>query len=147
LHYLQEVVKEAREQRANRKLDPKVEFGATLTVPEQILSPEDLAIAGKLARLKITTSANPELKNAFELQIEAPKSKSQNGALTAEARARLSKEIAALERNIENTMRQLADPIFTSKAPEKVVAGMREKLASYQAQLEKNRRLLESPEA
>jgi valyl-tRNA synthetase len=138
---LQQIVRSNREQRVNRKLDPKAEFAATLKLRQDTFRREDLVIAAKLAHLKLETFIEPKLTDAFEIQIQAPVV-----ALTPEARARIAKENATLERSIENTTRQLNDPAFTGKAPEKVVAGMRQKLIDYQAQLEKNRKLLESAE-
>jgi len=67
----------------------------------------------------------------------------ENGVLSAEACNRIEKENAGLERAIANSERQLADPVFLSKAPEKVVTGIRAKLADYQLQYQKNKRLLE----
>ena len=57
---------------------------------------------------------------------------------------RISKEIESLERLIENSKRQLGDETFVSKAPEKVVATLRAKLADYEEQLAKNKKLLEN---
>ena len=50
----------------------------------------------------------------------------------------------SFERLIENSNRQLNDETFLSKAPEKVVATLRAKLADYQEQLTKNKKLLEN---
>jgi len=68
---------------------------------------------------------------------------SSNGAGSEEARTRLRKEIANLHKVIDSSERQLADETFLSKAPEKVVNGMRAKLAEYKTQLKKNENLLE----
>ncbi len=57
-------------------------------------------------------------------------------------RARLEKENEGLEKQIANLQRQLNDDNFLAKAPEKIVAGMREKKAGYEAQLAKNRAAL-----
>jgi len=57
-------------------------------------------------------------------------------------RARLEKENEQLEKQIANLHRQLTDDNFLAKAPEKIVAGMREKKAAYEAQLAKNRAAL-----
>jgi valyl-tRNA synthetase len=54
-------------------------------------------------------------------------------------RKRLIKEIEQLEKNIANSERQLGDEKFLSRAPEHVVAQIREKLGEYKAQLEKSR--------
>jgi valyl-tRNA synthetase len=57
-------------------------------------------------------------------------------------RARLEKENAELEKQIASLERQFADQESLAKKPEKVVAGMREKKAAYEAQLAKNRAAL-----
>jgi valyl-tRNA synthetase len=49
----------------------------------------------------------------------------------------------SFERLILSSNRQLSDETFLSKAPEKVVASVRAKLAEYQEQLAKNKKLLE----
>lgn len=140
---LQDVVKEAREQRASRQLDVKAELPATLKMKGEGFGEADLGLIGKLTRLRLQQQANQGIETAFELGIEAPVQDGASGGLSPEARVRLEKENANLEKTIANTERQLGDATFTSKAPERIVNGMREKLAGYQAQLEKNRRLLE----
>ena len=147
---LQQIVNAARELRADHKLDPKSTFTATLYLKTFTFDAEDLRIIAALTKLDITNSSGsldetrglirstPE----FDLQIHAPEAV-QNGAATPEARARISKEIAILEKNIENSKRQLSDPTFLSRAPENVIANLRTKLGGYEAQLEKNRNLLE----
>ncbi|MSV31538.1 MAG: hypothetical protein EXQ57_03365, partial [Bryobacterales bacterium] len=57
-------------------------------------------------------------------------------------RDRLVKEIANLELVIANSEKQLSNADFLKKAPEKVLATIREKLADYQAQLDKSREAL-----
>jgi len=49
----------------------------------------------------------------------------------------MEKELAQLEKNIANSERQLADPVFLGRAPEKVINGLRAKLAEYKAQYQK----------
>jgi valyl-tRNA synthetase len=140
---LRDVVKGAREQRAGRKLDLKTEFPTVLKLKTHSFSAEDLALISKLTRLSLKQEPGPDLETAFELRIEA-KTAGEDGALSADARARIEKENVTLQRNIDNTSRQLNDPTFTGKAPEHIVTGMREKLAAYQAQLENNRKSLEA---
>ncbi|MBX5497224.1 MAG: valine--tRNA ligase, partial [Bryobacteraceae bacterium] len=75
---------------------------------------------------------------AFDLVLKVP-------VAQAEAqRKRLEKEIQRLEKVIASSHRQLGDETFISKAPPKVVEGIRDKLAEYEAQLAKNRAALES---
>ena len=57
--------------------------------------------------------------------------------------ARIEKEITNLEKVIESSNRQLSDDTFLGKAPAKVVETVRAKLSDYQAQLAKNKKLLE----
>ena len=57
-------------------------------------------------------------------------------------REKIAKEIAELEKVIANSERQLSNEAFIAKAPEKIVAGMRQKQAEYEAQLAKLRAAL-----
>ena len=142
---LQQIITEAREQRTSRKLDPKAVLDATLIVRNHQFSDEDLPIISKLSRLTIKQAVARDLKDAFELEIQAPAAE-QEASLTPEARTRIEKETADLEKIVANSHRQLDNPAFVNKAPEKVIATMRAKLAEYQAQIEKNRRRLEGLE-
>jgi valyl-tRNA synthetase len=108
-----------------------------------------MAAIETIARLTITLASgapqpggllrsNPE----FDLRLEA-QAQTANGAGSNEMQARLQKEIVSLEKVIDSSERQLADATFLSKAPDKIVNGMRAKLVDYRAQLKKNRELLE----
>lgn len=150
---LQEVVKTARELRADHKLDTKAKLPATLFLRHDKFSELDLAAIATLAKLDVKqelgsiSDSKGILRSTpdFDLQIHATAG-SQNGSLSPEARARIAKDIAAQKRAIQNSERQLSDPTFLSKAPEHVVATLRSKLAEYRAQLEKNEKLLEGHE-
>jgi valyl-tRNA synthetase len=150
---LQQVVTSARELRADNKLDPKSMLPATLYLRGFQFPEQDLTVVAALAKLRIEQSSGPLVEQTglirstpdFDLQIFAAPA-AQNGASTAEARGRIEKEIAKLERAIENSKRQLSDSTFLSKAPDTVVASLRGKLADYENQLAKNRRLLEGLE-
>ena len=52
-------------------------------------------------------------------------------------RKRLEKEREQLVKNIANSIRQLGDETFLSKAPAKVIETIRQKLADYETQLRK----------
>ncbi len=140
---LQSIVRNARAVRTDNKLDPKSLLDATLHMYGACYSAEDLAAIGALAKLRVEQRfEDSQNAPAYSLQIQFPQSP-QNGALSREARLRISKEIARLEQAIANSDRQLNDPTFLSRAPERVLATMRSKLADYRDQLEKNKRLLE----
>ncbi|MGI9071913.1 MAG: valine--tRNA ligase [Bryobacteraceae bacterium] len=142
---LREVIKAAREQRANRKLEPKAILPAILTLQDGQFPPEDLSVIEALAKLKIEQVGFERMPEFFNLHILSA-GIGQGVALTAEARVRILKEIAGQEQAIENSHRQLNDPRFIRKAPEKVVANLRAKRAEYEIQLAKNRKLLEGLE-
>ncbi|MBV8807868.1 MAG: valine--tRNA ligase, partial [Acidobacteriaceae bacterium] len=131
-----DIVTDAREQRADRRLDPKATVAGTLVLKAYEFRPEDLAILSKLTRLNIDQSSSGNLGNFFELKINTGESDSEA------IRDRAAKEKARLEKAIESHRNQLNNPAFLENAPEKVVAGKRAKLAEYEAELEKNSRLL-----
>jgi len=65
-------------------------------------------------------------------------------AAQAEAqRARIQKEIDGLVKVIASSERQLSDEKFLSRAPSQVLDTLKEKLATYKAQLEKLRESLQ----
>jgi valyl-tRNA synthetase len=64
------------------------------------------------------------------------------GRRTEEQAERLRKDTEQLEKVIANSKRQLESESFVSKAPAKVIDGMRAKLAEYEAQLAKNKAAL-----
>ena len=144
---LQQIVTAARELRADNKLDPKTTYQASLYL--HAAAAPDITAVETITRFTITLASgipqpggllrsNPD----FDLRVEA-QAVTTNGAGSSEMRVRLEKEIANLEKVIDSSERQLADDKFLSKAPEKIVNGMRAKLADYRAQLKKNRNLLE----
>ena len=57
-------------------------------------------------------------------------------------RSRLEKEIAELDKVIASSERQLSNEDFLKKAPEKVLEGMRSKLADYKAQRGKSQQAI-----
>jgi valyl-tRNA synthetase len=97
-----------------------------------------------LAGLQLVDGIGSGVKRStpdFDLTVEVPQESAEQ---VAAQRVKLTKEIEQLEKVIANSERQLSNEDFMSKAPEKVVAGIREKLAGYRTQLEKSRELLES---
>ena len=151
---LQDVVTAARKLRADNKLDPKSGFDGTLLMHGSAFHDQDLAAIAALAKLNLqehapSTEGRRILSRStpdFDLRIQVPEAAASNGELTPEARARILKEIANLQRAATNAKRQLSDTTFLSKAPESVIDTIRAKLADYEAQLEKNKRLLEGAE-
>ena len=139
---LQEIVRSARETRSDNKLDPKATLDATLQIGGTLFDEQELAAIAALAKLRVTQVADAGDGGRYSLQVHSPHI-ARNGVLSPEARARIMKEITGLERATASAESQLNDQTFLSRAPEKVVAALRTKLAGYGEQLEKNRRLLE----
>jgi valyl-tRNA synthetase len=86
-----------------------------------------------LAGADIVSDANFDLQVLYEKQIDP----------VAE-RARLLKDLARLEKEWDNNQRQLSNDAFLSKAPEKVVEGLRSRAIELATLLEKTRGALAS---
>jgi valyl-tRNA synthetase len=148
---LQRLVTAARELRADNKLDPKSAFDADLYMHAAEVPADTAGLLESLTKLRVTAHAAGKPSpggvvraNAdFDLRIDAQPSSAQNGASSLDARNRATKDIAALEKVIDSSKRQLADEVFLSKAPAKVVETIRAKLSGYEAQLEKLKDQLE----
>ncbi len=142
--WLQSIVTETRAARAEMKVDPKVTLDGVLylhSATVDVVRQHDVAIQ-KLASVKVelrqgTASSATRSTSEFDLVLNVPQSHS------ADQRKRLEKERQQLEKNIDNSRRQLADPIFLGRAPSHVVGSLSQKLAAYEAQLEKIRTALE----
>jgi valyl-tRNA synthetase len=135
---IQEIVGMARTLRTEAKLDPKQQLAGTLycrTAALDIAQRHADAIQ-KIARTTLEFKAEAAPKAdvirstvEFDLVLNIPK--------VQEDPARKQKEREQLEKNIANSERQLADEVFLSKAPQKVIESIRTKLADYKAQLAK----------
>jgi len=149
---LRQIVTAARELRADHKLEPKTIVDSTVYLRNAVFDEADLAAAGALAKIRIEQRSGAISDHAglirssldFDLQIHSSGVTTQNGAASAESRARILREIAALEKAIANSERQLADATFLSRAPERIVGNLRVKLAEYREQLAANRKLLDN---
>ena len=147
---LQQVVTAARELRADNKLEAKATLPATLHVHSGLFGADELQAIGAIARLDLKQEQGAIGEQAgiirstrdFDLQIHAM-APMQEAEGKAEAATRILKEISTLQKIIANSLRQLSDESFLSKAPAKVIEGMRSKLAEYQEQLDKNQSLLD----
>jgi valyl-tRNA synthetase len=140
---LQDIVTMARTIRTENKLDPKQPFNGTLYCHTDALAiAQRHAIAiGKIARVKLAFESgsapkSPAVRSTpeFDLVLDVPEAKADP--------ERVQKEIEQLKKVIAHLERQLTDETFLSKAPAKVVQGMRVKLAEYKSQLRKRQGLL-----
>jgi valyl-tRNA synthetase len=131
---LKEIVTSARVTRADNGVDPKQMVDGILYAQNRafhVAQANENAIS-RLARVKLDlrNEAAPGVDAEFVLQL----------ALKVD-REKVAKEIAELEKASANLRRQLSNEAFLAKAPEKIVQGMRQKLAEYEAQLAKLRAL------
>jgi valyl-tRNA synthetase len=146
---LQEIVAAARNLRADLQItDPKQVLNGTLYSTNDALriARAELHAIERLANVKLelrdghapqAERASARSPPAFDLVLEVP-----HAQLDAQ-RKRLEKDIQQLEKVIASSQRQLSDETFISKAPAKVVDGIRQKLADYEAQLAKRRGAME----
>jgi valyl-tRNA synthetase len=127
---LQEIVRAARNLRADLGLDPKAPLTGTISIGVN---------AELIRRLSGVTFAQGEVPKSgavrstadFDLSIDVP-----TGQIEAQ-RKRMEKEREQLEKNIANSRRQLSDEVFLSKAPQKIKDSIQAKLAEYETQLAK----------
>ncbi len=146
IELLQEIITSARNLRAELKLDPKEQLAGKLysTGRALMVAREQGDAVAKLAgaNLELIEGNAPKIGGAmratpdFDLALEVP------AAQLEVLRKRLQKEIEQLDKNIANSKRQLGDDTFLGRAPEHVVAGIRAKLAEYEAQLAKSQEAL-----
>jgi valyl-tRNA synthetase len=125
---LQDVITQARTIRTENKLDPKQQFTGTLHGPAESLdiAKRHAAAIRKIARVDLSFKSDAP---PLHLVLDIPEAKVDP--------ERQRRECEQLQKNITSSKRQLSDEVFLSKAPPKVIEGMRTKLAEYEAQLQK----------
>jgi valyl-tRNA synthetase len=137
---LQELVTMARTLRTEAKLDPKKLLQGVVYSRNSALevARRHAEAIEKLAGVKLEFRSDAAPKAAairstalFDLVLEVPQAQQEA------QRKRLEKEREQLVKNIANSIRQLGDEAFLSKAPAKVIETIRQKLADYEAQLRK----------
>jgi valyl-tRNA synthetase len=128
MQVIQALVTEIRQRRAENGIDKKQILPAELRAPGSVYerAQNNKNAIERLANVALTIRQGTE--SPYLLHLDLPVD-----------RERVIKEIAELEKVIANSQRQLSNEAFLAKAPEKIVAGMRQKLAEYEAQLAKLR--------
>jgi len=141
---LQDMVTAARKLKADNGLDDKMELVGVLYCRNGA-SKVELPVLERLGKVKleVRTGAAPVLTGAvrsttyFDLSLQLPEV--DRDAL----RQRLTKENEKLQKNVDNTDRQLASEKFLSGAPPHIVEELRTKRAGYIDQIKKNRDTLD----
>jgi valyl-tRNA synthetase len=133
-----ELVTEVRQVRAEMNVPPSARapltlIGASAATRERLARHRDLIVT--LARLESVKEANAPPKGAAPFVIgEATCALAIAGFIDmASETARLTKDIATLQGDIERTLKKLDNPDFIARAREEVVEENRERLAEAQA--------------
>ena len=139
---LMDIVTAAREYRAASNTPPNQALEIVAAVgDEQLRRSMEANRAGieRLGRLKLELRSDRDpaahhlrVSSGADIAVRVPK-------MPEAQRQRLIKDNEQLAKNIANLERQLADGNFTGRAPAHVIESMRQKLATYQEQLHKNR--------
>ena len=137
---VQRIITEARNLRAENKVDPRQKIGVLVETRGELLETarRHSAVIEKLAAVQMELAEAPESAVSFQIKLKA-----QPGQLEAQ-RKRLEKEIEQLEKVIANSERQLGNQEFLGRAPAQVVESMRQKQAEYRTQLANKQAALES---
>src|SRR5208337_3230905 len=138
------MVTAARKLKADNGLDDKMELAGVLYCRNGA-STVELPVLERLGRVKLEVRAGaaPALTGAvrstphFDLALQLPEV--DRDAL----RQRLTKENEKLQKNVDNTDRQLGSEKFLSNAPPQIIEELRTKRADYIAQIQKNRDTLD----
>jgi valyl-tRNA synthetase len=141
---IQEVVTALRNMRAEMKLDPKKKVAADFSsldgATRELMENHRDAILrlGALSELNISTGHLTQTDGAVRstAQFDVRITYSETVDAAAE-KSRLKKEIEGLEKAIASKERQLGDPTFRSRAPEKIIRGLEATLAGQRIELQK----------
>ncbi len=146
MQILQDIVAMVRNLRADFALDPKQEFAAVLVSSGAAaeVACAQRGIIQAVAKVQLDVRADAagvagvkRSTAAFDLILDVPADQ------TEILRNRIAKENEQFVKNIANADRQLAGEKFLARAPEHVVASIREKKAAYEDQLKKNLEILD----
>jgi valyl-tRNA synthetase len=150
---IQEVVVALRNIRAEMKLDPKKKVAAEFSSADEKArsvieaNRQGILLLASLSELKVGAAKLAQavggVRSTAEFDVRIPYSESID---IATEKARLQKEIDRLTKDIESKERQLADKVFLSKAPEKVIRAMQAALEERRIELKKAQARLEQRE-
>ena len=151
---IQEVVGALRTIRADLKLDPKKKVAAEFATSESGTGRVIQANREALERFAILSELRIVPKEQFDAKNGAVRSTATFDVRVAYSEpvdvateiARLKKQIEGLEKSVASKEKQLADPAFRSRAPEKIIKGLEATLAEQTLELEKLRKRLEDLE-
>ncbi|MEZ5366089.1 MAG: class I tRNA ligase family protein [Bryobacterales bacterium] len=145
---LQDVVSAVRNLRAEMNIPPREALHGMIYSPQADVRAVARSQADAFDRLaavelKAVEGHAPEggalLHNPdFDLAVDLPEDQKKS------LRSKLEKQLANLEKAANGSRKQLGNEAFLAKAPENVVASIKEKLADYESQIERIRKTLET---
>jgi len=147
---LQDLIVNIRNVRAELKVEPKLKVAAEIFAPEaatRAMIEQNMGALERLANIEEITFVEASLARQagarstarFDVHIMYERKID----LAAE-RDRLKKDLDKLEKEFGNNQRQLGNEQFLSKAPPKVVEGLRTRAQELTALIEKNKKQSES---
>jgi valyl-tRNA synthetase len=146
---LQDLIEKVRNMRAEMKVEPKVKTPVKIHAAADVnkLVSENRGMVERLASVDgiefVSESLAKVAGSRTTPQFEAALVYERKIDVAAE-RERLTKELNKLETQLANTARQLSNEQFLSKAPPKVVEGLRKQEAELKLMIEKIRKSLDS---
>jgi valyl-tRNA synthetase len=149
MNVLQDVCGAVRNLRAEMNIPPRETLQGTLYSPVaavRAVAESQGDAFDRLAAVTLATVAGHAPEGAallhnpdFDLAVDLPEEQKKS------LRSKLQKQLANLEKAAGGTRKQLSNEAFLAKAPENVVASIKEKLADYESQIERITKTLAEP--
>ncbi len=148
---LQDLIVSVRQIRHDLKIEPRVGAPIRVFADEDVRrliddnreAIERLANVSRIAFVDTELSKFPGARHTARFDVVVEYEKKVD---TAAERARLEKDLAKMEGELANARRQLANEQFLAKAPERVVEGLRKRVAEVEVLIRKIREKLEGLE-
>src|ERR1700730_11872958 len=141
---LQEIITAVRNIRAEMKLDPKKKVAAELSVADEVArmsvesNRDGIVRLGILTDLKITGGRLAQGGGAMRSSAKFDLRSEYNETVDAAAEcAKITKELEGLRKAIGSKEKQLDDETFRSRAPEKIIRGLKATLATQRIERKK----------
>jgi valyl-tRNA synthetase len=143
-HFLQEIIVSIRNIRAEMKLDPKKRVAAEIFVWDELTrgtierNLDGVVRLGLLSQLTISSEPLEQTGGAVRSTAQFDVRIAYSDVVDVKAeKARLKKELEGLQKAILSKEGQLGNETFRSRAPEKIIRGLEETLATQRIELKK----------
>jgi len=143
-HFLQEIIVSIRNIRAEMKLDPKKRVAAEIFAWDELTrgtierNLDGVVRLGLLSQLTISSEPLEQTGGAVRSTAQFDVRIAYSDVVDVKAeKARLKKELEGLQKAILSKEGQLGNETFRSRAPEKIIRGLEETLATQRIELKK----------